>query len=246
MSKSRGTFIRARTYLNHLQPEYLRYYFAAKLSDRIEDLDINFNDFTQRVNADLVGKFINIASRCAPFLTNLFNGKMSATCCNQELFDAFRKDGNEIAQKYLALEYSQAIRQIMALTDRANQYIDEQKPWQLAKDTTNLQPVQDVCSLGLNLFRILMIYLKPVLPDTARAVEQFLNINPLVWSDKDTPLLNHTINEFKPLLNRILPKQIEELKMASAAEAQPTPANNTQPAAATTTASAPEKNVYLD
>lgn len=215
MSKSRGTFIKARTYLDHLQPEYLRYYFAAKLSDRIEDLDINFDDFTQRVNADLVGKFINIASRCAPFLTNLFGGKLSVTCSNPELYDSFAFAGEDIAVKLENMEYSQAIRQIMALTDRANQYIDEQKPWHLAKDPANKQAVQDVCSLGINLFRVLMIYLKPILPHTAQEVEKFLNIKPLCWDDKDEPLLNHSINEFKPLLNRINPKQIEALKMAA-------------------------------
>jgi methionyl-tRNA synthetase len=236
MSKSRGTFIKARTFLDHLQPEYLRYYFAAKLSARIEDLDINFDDFTQRVNADLVGKFINIASRCAPFITNLFAGQLSKTCSNMELFDSFAFAGDDIAEKWLAMEYSQAIRQIMALTDRANQYIDEQKPWHLAKDTANNQAVQDVCSLGLNLFRVLMIYLKPVLPHTAHEVEQFLNIQPLKWDDKDTPLTNHKINVFKPLLNRILPKQIEALKMSAQEDInQSTPtANATTPAATPT------------
>lgn len=236
MSKSRGTFIKARTFLDHLQPEYLRYYFAAKLSDRIEDLDINFDDFTQRVNADLVGKFINIASRCAPFLTNLFDGKLSATCIKPELYDSFAFAGEDISAKLQNMEYSQAIRQIMALTDRANQYIDEQKPWHLAKDPANRQAVQDVCSLGINLFRVLMIYLKPVLPHTAEQVEKFLNINPLTWNDKDYPLTDHKINEFKPLLNRINPKQIEALKMAAQediTQSTPTaaPAANATPAA---------------
>lgn len=241
MSKSRGTFIKARTYLDQLQPEYLRYYIAAKISARIEDIDINFNDFTQRVNADLVGKFINIASRCAPFLTNLFDGKMSATVCKPELYDAFAFAGDEIAEKYLALEYSHAIRQIMALTDRANQYIDEQKPWHLAKDPANKQAVQDVCSLGINLFRVLMIYLKPVLPETAKAVEQLLNINPLTWLDKDYPLTNQTISEFKPLLTRITPKQIEALKMNAAAETQPAATTTTETKAATPAAAPAEK-----
>ncbi len=242
MSKSRGTFIKARTYLDHLQPEYLRYYFAAKLSDRIEDLDINFDDFTQRVNADLVGKFINIASRCAPFLTNHFDGKMSAACNNMELYDSFAFAGEDIAEKMKNMEFSQAVRQIMALTDRANQYIDEQKPWHLAKDPANKQAVQDVCSLGINLFRVLMIYLKPILPNTAQEVEKFLNIKPLTWDDKDDPLTGHQINTFNPLMNRINTKQIEALKMAAQEDInQSTPAN----AAAPVTPAAAEEKTYI-
>jgi methionyl-tRNA synthetase len=240
MSKSRGTFIKARTYLDHLQPEYLRYYFAAKLSDRIEDLDINFDDFTQRVNADLVGKFINIASRCAPFITNLFSGQMSGTHSRPELYDSFASAGDEIADKLLKMEYSHAIRQIMSLTDRANQYIDEQKPWQLAKDPASKQTVQDVCSLGLNLFRVLMIYLKPVLPHTAHEVEKFLNIKPLIWNDKDHPLINHKINEFKPLLNRINPSQIEALKMAAQEDI-----NQSTPVTTPVISATPEEKSYI-
>ncbi len=236
MSKSRGTFIKARTFLEHLQPEYLRYYFAAKLSARIEDLDIQFDDFTHRVNADLVGKFINIASRCAPFITNLFDGMLSDKCSEPDLYASFAKAGDEIAEKFLAMEYSHAIRQIMALTDRANQYIDEKKPWHLVKDPATKQAAHDVCSLGINLFRVIMIYLKPVLPHTAQEVEKFLNIAPLSWSDKDYPLTHHQINEFKPLLNRINPQQIEALKMAAQEDInQSTPAT----AATTTTAAAP-------
>ncbi len=215
MSKSRGTFIKARTYLEHLQPEYLRYYFAAKLSDRIEDLDINFDDFMQRINADLVGKFINIASRCANFLTKNFAGELSKTCSAPELFAEFSAAGDEIKTKFEALEYSQAIRKIMSLADRANQYIDEKKPWTLAKLGPTQAEVQAVCSTGINLFRLLMIYLKPVLPETAKKVEAFLNIKPLQWDDKNQPLVNHQIDEFQPLMNRIDSKQIEGLKMAA-------------------------------
>ena len=215
MSKSRGTFIQARTYLNHLNPEYLRYYFAAKLSDRIEDLDINFDDFTSRVNSDLVGKFINIASRCASFINKQFDNKLSATCMDMKLYNEFAAAGDSIAAKWNKLEYSQAIRQIMALADRANQFIDEKKPWALMKNPNELQTVQDVCSLGINLFRVLMIYLKPVLPETAKQVEHFLNVPPLQWSDKDQPLLHHTVREFQPLITRIDSKQIEALKMAA-------------------------------
>lgn len=220
MSKSRGTFIKARTYLNYLHPEYLRYYFAAKLNDRIEDLDLNFDDFIQRINADLVGKFINIASRCASFLNRDFNGKLSAECTNLALYKLFAQAGNEIAESWDKMEYSHAIRQIMALADRANQYIDEKKPWALMKTKQANQEVQDICTMGINLFRVLMIYLKPVLPQTAKQVENFLDIPPLNWHDKDKPLLDHTIKEFKPLINRIDPKQIEAMKMASQHEVE--------------------------
>jgi methionyl-tRNA synthetase len=222
MSKSRGTFIKARTYLDHLQPEYLRYYFAAKLSDRIEDLDINFDDFTKRINSDLVGKFINIASRCASFISKNFNGQLSSQLSEPALYQEFAEAGEKIANKWNKLKYSQAIRQIMALADRANQYIDEKKPWALSKDVEKQQIVQDVCSVGINLFRVLMIYLKPVLPETAKQVEHFLNVAPLMWSDKDKPLLNHTIREFHPLIKRIDPKQIEAMKMATQQEIEKT------------------------
>lgn len=215
MSKSRGTFIKARTYLNNLPPEYLRYYLATKLSDRIEDLDINFDDFTQRINSDLVGKFINIASRCASFITKHFDGKLSETCREKNLYDEFSKAGDIIAKHYANLEYSHGIRQIMALADRANQYIDENKPWSLMKDPSQHQTVQDVCSMGINLFRVLMIYLKPVLPQTAKQVEQFLNIPALQWDDRNQPLLSHKIQTFQPLITRIDPKQIEAMKMAA-------------------------------
>lgn len=232
MSKSRGTFIKARTYLNHLQPEYLRYYFAAKLNDRIEDLDINFEDFTQRINADLVGKFINIASRCASFLNKEFGGNLSAECADTALYQSFAQAGDEIAKHWDKMDYSHAIRQIMALADRANQYIDEKKPWAMMKDPKQRQAVQDICSMGINLFRILMIYLKPVLPQTAAQVENFLAIPPLTWADKDEPLLDHSIREFKPLINRIDPKQIEAMKMATQDEIEKTTETTTPTAAA--------------
>lgn len=224
MSKSRGTFVKARTYLDHLPPEYFRYYLAAKLSDRIEDMDINFEDFTQRINADMVGKYVNIASRCAPFLTKLFNGQLSSECKHIELYDSFALAGEEIGDLMIKMQYSQAMRKIMALADRANQFIDEQKPWQLAKDPANHQAVQDICSTAINLFRVLTIYLKPILPYTAEQVEKFLNIAPLTWGDKDFPLTGTTIHPYQPLLNRISSDQIEALKMAAQENA---PANAT-------------------
>lgn len=229
MSKSRGTFIKARTYLDHLQPEYLRYYFAAKLSASTEDLDVNFTDFMQRINADLVGKFVNIASRCASFLQKTFAGTLSTSCAEPELVAEFAEAGDKIAESFNTLQYSHAIRQIMALADRANQYIDEKKPWVLAKNADKQNEVQEVCSVGINLFRLLMIYLKPVLPLTATQVEEFLNISPLTWQDKNTLLLNHTIKEFKPLINRIDPKQLEALAMSAQQETVATTATPTTP-----------------
>jgi methionyl-tRNA synthetase len=220
MSKSRGTFIKARTYLNYLQPEYLRYYFAAKLSDKIEDLDINFDDFMQRINADLVGKYINIASRCAAFITKNFASKLSSQLSDIDLYHSFQTAGDDIKNHWDKMEYSQAIRKIMNLADRANQYIDNKKPWSLIKNDETKNEVQDICTMGINLFRLLTLYLKPVLPDTAHRVEQFLQMAPLKWEDKEAPLLNHTINEFQPLLQRIDPKQIEALKMATQQDIQ--------------------------
>lgn len=242
MSKSRGTFIKARTYLDHLNPEYLRYYFAAKLSDRIEDLDLNFDDFMQRINSDLVGKFINIASRCASFLNKNFAGMLSAKCTDPQLFHEFAKKGDEIANNWSKMEYSHAIRQIMALADRANQYIDEHKPWALIKEAKYQQKVQEICSMGINLFRLLMIYLKPVLPNTAEQVEMFLDIPPLQWHDKDKPLLNHRIQEFKPLIHRIELKQIEALKMAAQSEIE----NVTSPQPNITTAESGKESIEID
>ncbi len=203
MSKSRGTFITAREYLNHLNPEYLRYYFAAKLNSHVEDIDLNFTDFMQRINADLVGKFVNIASRCAGFITKFFEGKLAAELENSLLFNTFFAQAETIAQLYETREYHQAMREIMLLADQANQYIDSMKPWVLAKSPDTLPAVQNICSLGLNLFRVLMIYLKPVLPKTAEAVEAFLNTPPLMWQDIENPLLGHQINPFQPLLQRI-------------------------------------------
>lgn len=215
MSKSRGTFIKARTYLNHLHPEYLRYYLTTKLSARIEDLDINLDDFTLRINSDLIGKFVNIASRCASFLNKSFDSKLAGTLPDPDLFKEFAAAGQEIANKYEKLDYSHAIRDIMALADRANQYIDEKKPWSAIKNPDLKNDVHQICTMGVNLFRQLMIYLKPVLPQTAEKVEAFLNCAPLTFADKDQPLLNHTINEFKPLAQRLERKQIDAMTEAA-------------------------------
>jgi methionyl-tRNA synthetase len=215
MSKSRGTFIKARTYLDHLDPQYLRYYFAAKLGNGIDDLDLNLDDFVQRVNADLVGKVVNIASRCAGFISKQFDNQLSTDCVEAELYQQFVAAGAGIAQSLEQREYSQALRQIMALADQANQYIDAQKPWVLAKDPDKAQQVQDVCSVGLNLYRVLVCYLKPVLPKLAQESEQFLNIEPLQWDAIQHALLAHRINPFCPLLTRVEQEKVNAMVEAS-------------------------------
>ena len=225
MSKSRGTFIKARTYLDHLNPEYLRYYFAAKLGNGIDDIDLSLEDFQTRINADLVGKVVNIASRCAGFISKRFDGKLTNTLSEPGLFTDFSNQAEAIAKRYEAREYGQAMREIMALADRANVYIDEMKPWVLAKEAGKEDQVQAICSMGINLFRVLIAYLKPVLPRTAEQAEAFLNIEPLQWSDIATPLLGHQINKFKPLMTRIeqdkLDAIVSDSKEAMAAEQKP-------------------------
>jgi methionyl-tRNA synthetase len=220
MSKSRGTFIKARTYLNHLDAEYLRYYFAAKLNSSIHDLDLSLDDFCQRVNSDLVGKIVNIASRCAGFINKRFDGRLSATLTEPQLFDEFVAAGEKIHTLFTAREYSQAIREIMTLADRANQYIDAQKPWVFIKEPGREQTVQDSCSMGLNLFRILVTWLKPVLPKLASDAEAFLNIQPLNWSSPAQPLLDHRINPFKPLMKRIEMDKVNAMIEESSQEQQ--------------------------
>ena len=203
MSKSRGTFIKARTYLDHLNPEYLRYYFAAKLSAGIDDIDLSFEDFSQRVNSDLVGKVVNIASRCSGFIKKRFDGQLSANCSEPELFQQFIQANEEIAALYESREYGKAMREIMALADKANQYIDEKKPWLIAKEEGKDQELHDICSMGINLFRLLVAYLKPVLPVLANNSESFLNIPEQVWPNSAEPLLAHKINPFKALMTRV-------------------------------------------
>ena len=201
MSKSRGTFIMASTYINHLNPEYLRYYYAAKLDNGIDDMDFNIEDFQTRINSDLVGKLVNIASRCAGFITKVFDGKLSTRLPDQAMFDDFAGTGESIAQSFEERRYSRAVRDIMALADRANQYIDAQKPWILVKDDGTRDQVQDICTQGLNLFRQLVIYLKPVLPVTAQNSEAFLNIGPLTWDDCNTPPAGSPDQSFQTPVN---------------------------------------------
>lgn len=202
MSKSRGTFILADTYLEHLDPEYLRYYFAAKLSGGVDDIDLNLDDFVQRVNSDLIGKVVNIASRCAGFLRKKFDNQMSDTCAEPELVQSFIDAGDEVAALYEAREFNRAMREIIALADRANQYIDDKKPWVMAKDEALKDEVQAVCSVGINLFRVLATYLKPVLPKMAEKSEAFLRCS-IDWTALDAPLVAHELAPFEPLLQRV-------------------------------------------
>jgi len=211
MSKSRGTFIQARTYLETLNPECLRYYYAYKLSSKIDDIDLNLEDFKQRVNSDLVGKVVNIASRSASFVVKKFDKELSSNCIEQGLYDEFEAASSEIAGHYEDRNFGQAMRSIMKLADKANQYIDDKKPWQLAKEEGKMQEVHEITSLAINLFRVLMTYLKPVLPEMAEKSEAFLNVDSLNWGDIKRPLLGHQINKFKPLMTRIEDEQIEAM-----------------------------------
>ena len=218
MSKSRGTFIMARTYLNHLNPEYLRYYFAAKLGPGVDDIDLNLEDFTARVNSDLVGKLVNIASRCAGFINKRFDGKLSAGLADDSLSQQYIDGAEGIAAYYENREYGKAMRDIMALADKANQYIDEKQPWVVIKDPERTAEVQDICTIGLNCFRQLVILLKPVLPELASKAEDFLNVQNLMWADLGNNLLDHPINRFNPLMTRIEPAFIERVIEATKAD----------------------------
>ena len=211
MSKTRGTFINARTYLDHLNPEYLRYYFAGKLGSGIEDLDLNLDDFVQRVNSDLVGKVVNIASRCAGFIAKGFDGRMADSLADPDIYARFVSAGDEIARHYEDREFAKAVRAIMALADIANQYIDEHKPWVLVKQQGSEARVQAVCTMGLNLFRVLMIYLKPVMPMMAVRAEAFLDSEVSSWSDVSEPLLDHGIKGFQKLMTRVERERVDAM-----------------------------------
>jgi len=218
MSKSRGTFIMARTYLNHLNPEYLRYYFAAKLSDRIEDIDLNMEDFVARVNSNLVGKYINIASRSAGFIKKRYDNRLSSELdpTGQAMVETIQAKQADIAALYEARQFSEAMREIMALADIANEYVDETKPWVLAKEAGQEENLHRICTSIVNAFRLLTIYLKPVLPQLAEQVEDFLNSAPLNWDDAATQLLGHEIKPYKHMITRIEQKQIDALLAESA------------------------------
>jgi len=213
MSKSRGTFITARSYLEFLQPEYLRYYFAAKLNDKVEDIDLNLEDFVARVNSNLVGKYVNIASRTAGFISKRFNGKLSNSIDELDIEPLQKlKDGaGTIARCYENRQFSEAIRHIMELADIANEYVNDAEPWVIAKEEGQDERLHQICTTGINLFRILTLYLKPVIPDMAKQVEAFLNIEPLRWHDYETLLLDHGINKYKHLAKRLESQQIDAM-----------------------------------
>jgi len=215
MSKSRGTFILAKTYLEHLSPEYLRYYYAAKLNGSADDLDLNLEDFVARVNSDLVGKVINIASRTAGFLVKQFDGVLADIVHDAALMAQFHAQAEPIAALFEAGDTAKAMREVTALADAANQYIAKHEPWNMAKNLEQRDAVQLVCSQGINMFRCLAIFLKPVLPEMAEKAEAFLNVQPLIWADAEAPLLGHTISKFKPMLQRIETARIEKMVEAS-------------------------------
>ncbi|WP_082768774.1 methionine--tRNA ligase [Paraglaciecola hydrolytica] len=236
MSKSKGTFIKGRTYLDHLNPEYLRYYFASKLSDAVSDIDLSFEDFAQKVNSDLVGKVVNIASRCASFINKRFDGKLSANVLEPALVAEFQQAQTSIADAYEKRQYSRAIREIMGLADKANQFIDSNAPWVTIKDPEKLQFTHDVCSLGINLFRLLVIYLKPVVPTLAHQAEEFLN-DSLTWDSLNSVLTEHQVSPFKALLQRVEMDKINAMVEDSK--------ENLEPTKALTAAKTVEQNEHL-
>ncbi|WP_296201804.1 methionine--tRNA ligase [Psychrobacter sp. UBA3962] len=228
MSKSRGTFIQAETFAKHLHPEYLRYYFASKLSEKVEDINLDFADFMQKVNSDMVGKVVNIASRSAGFIVKKYDGMLSENCAEPELLNEIVRAGEEIATAYENREFSRAMRLIMQCADKANEYIDSKKPWAMAKEEGREQEVQDVCTVAINIFRQLMVYLAPVLPELTDNAKAFLNIDDLSFASRHELLLGHQINKFKPLMQRIEQAQIdamiEDSKQDLQAAAAPAPA----------------------
>lgn len=215
MSKSRGTFIAADTYLQHLDPEYLRYYYAFKLGPGLDDIDLNLDDFVARVNADLVGKVVNLASRCAGFLTRNFGGRLADALPDPGLYQRVVDAGASIGQAYDSLDFGRAMRETMLLADAANKYIDEQKPWVLARDPAGLPAVQGICTLGLNLFRVLVIYLSPVLPRVAEQAMQFLKDGEPGWASRSRPLLGTHIADYEPLLVRVDPVAVNRMVESS-------------------------------
>ncbi|EPE37678.1 methionyl-tRNA synthetase [Candidatus Photodesmus katoptron] len=210
MSKSKGTFIKASTYLKYLDPECLRYYYASKLNSRVEDLDFNLEDFIQRVNTDIVNKIVNLASRNASFISKYFQSTLSTHCIQLELYNEFVSSSEKISRLYETREFTHAMQTITTLASKANQYINEKKPWIMAKEEKKKKELHDVCSLGINLFRILIIYLKPVMPKLAIRTEKFINAK-LTWNSINNPLVNHKIAHFKPLFSRITPQTAKKI-----------------------------------
>ncbi len=216
MSKSRGTFIMARTYLEHLDPQFLRYYYAYKLNARVEDIDLNFEDFANRVNSDLVGKVVNLASRTARFVGKNCGGRLSESYPEDGgLLEQYIAAGDEIAAQYEARDFNKAMRSIMALAEKGNQFVESNAPWTLAKEEGKTEELRDVCTVALNLFRVLVLYLKPVLPKLAEDVERFLKIEALSWGDLSKPLTGQEIGSFKHLMQRVDPKKIAKMVEAT-------------------------------
>ncbi|WP_296403096.1 methionine--tRNA ligase [Psychrobacter sp.] len=226
MSKSRGTFIQAETFAKHLHPEYLRYYFATKLSDKVEDMNLDFADFMQKVNSDMVGKVVNIASRSAGFIAKKYDGMLSETCAEPELVNDIVRTGEEIATAYENREFSRAMRLIMQCADKANEYIDSKKPWSMAKEEGKEQEVQQVCTVAINIFRQLMVYLAPVLPELTDNAKAFLNLDNLSFASRHDLLLGHQINKFKPLMQRIEQSQIDAMIEDSKQDLETTPTSS--------------------
>ena len=212
MSKSRGTFFNARTYLKHLDPEYLRYYFASRLNDKIEDIDLNFDDFVARVNSDLVGKIVNIGSRCAKFINGSYDSQLCSESYNKRLITEILENKKIIVENYENRNFSKNIRLISSLADDINKYIDNEKPWKMIKDTENKDKVHKVCSDGINMFRLLIGYLKPVIPNIALKVEKILQCDCMNWSNLDSILTSHQMGEFKSVIGRIEKDSIELMK----------------------------------
>jgi len=252
MSKSRGTFITARAWLNNLPAEYLRYFFASRLGAGIDDLDLNLDDFVAKVNSDLVGKLVNIASRCAGFITRGSQGKLALSLADPALYQEFLDAGERIADAYEGRDLAGAVREIMQLTDRANLYIDQQKPWLMAKDPARDGEVQGVCTQGLNLFRVLVLYLKPILPRLAAGAEKFLGLPDQRWSAAAGPLLGTTIGTYEPLATRIDPAAVKALlaeateSLKATAAPQPAPAPTKGAAAAPSSPAAPLPTVSIE
>ncbi|ARU31196.1 methionine--tRNA ligase [Sulfuriferula sp. AH1] len=232
MSKSRGTFITAESYLaSGMNPEWLRYYFAAKINGSMEDLDLSLSDFIARVNSDLVGKYVNIASRTAGFIAKRFGGKLADTLPTSELLNELQHSATLIAECYESRDFGRALREIMHLTDKANQYVNDNKPWEIAKQGGEDALLHEICSVSINLFRLLTLYLKPVLPKLAADVEQFLNIPAMTWADANTLLAKHTINTYTHLMTRVDQKQIDAMIATNISEPIPAaPIPETRPA----------------
>jgi methionyl-tRNA synthetase len=223
MSKSRGTFITARAWLDHLPAEYLRYFFASRLGPGVDDLDLNLDDFVAKVNSDIVGKLVNIASRCAGFIARGSGGRLAARLPEPALYDEFVAAGSHIGDAYEGRDYAAVVREVMLLADRANLYIDQRKPWLMAKDPARAGDVQGVCTQGLNLFRVLVVYLKPILPRLAAGAEKFLNIPAQSWEDVARPLLGASIGSYEPLATRVDAAATGALVAASTESLKATP-----------------------